>query len=144
MSVAILVQPASTWRPYVPPVPKPGNMARRAEPERDWEDLAADEDWTGAILGFLRKNWRGKHLLWHVIDAVVAESRPEARCLVRRATREALSAMMELIRQRRVMRHRRRWVAALELPAELQPSGSEISCTVSESGQSAKRRQHLG
>lgn len=114
MSVAILVQPASTWRPYVQPVPKPANMARRAEPERDWEDLAADEDWPGAILEYLRKNWRGRHLLWHVINTVVAESRPEARSLVRRSSREALMAMMQLIRERRVMRHRRRWVACLE------------------------------
>jgi hypothetical protein len=30
--------------------------------------------------------------------------------------------MMDLIRERRVMRFRRRWVAALELPPELRPS----------------------
>ena len=117
MSVGIIIPPPSTWRPYVPPVPKPARLSnRRPEPEQDWADLAADEDWPGAILGYLRQNWRGRHLLWHVINCVVAESRPEARWLVRRASKEALAAMMELIRQKRVLRYRRRWVAALELP----------------------------
>jgi hypothetical protein len=101
--------------------------------------LAEQEDWSGAILGFLRKHWRGKYLLWGVINAVVAERRPEARYLVRRSSREALTAMMELIRQKRVMRYKRRWVACLELPAELLPPKSEISCAIPERSRTAGR-----
>jgi hypothetical protein len=64
----------------------------------------------------MKANWRGKHLMWHVVNSVVAESRPETRSLTRLAAKQALAAMMELIRARRVMRYRRRWIASLELP----------------------------
>jgi len=43
---------------------------------------------------------------------------------VRALTKQALRAMTELIRQRRVLRFRRRWVAALELPSDIVPIDS--------------------
>jgi hypothetical protein len=48
--------------------------------------------------------------------SVVAESRPETRSLTRLAAKQALAAMMELVRDRKVMRYRRRWIASLDLP----------------------------
>jgi len=121
--MTFLVQPAATWQP-------PNRTALKACVERppqkraSWEDLAAEERWEEAIIEFLKANWRGKVLLWHVINRVVAESQPECRWQVREMTTAALRAMTGLIRQKRVMRFHRRWVAALELPFETVPIDS--------------------
>jgi hypothetical protein len=77
-------------------------------PQLDWADLAAEQRWEEAIVAYLEAN--GKTPLWRVVNSVVAESRPTTRSTGRAATKEALADMMLLIRQRRVKRHRRRWV----------------------------------
>jgi pimeloyl-ACP methyl ester carboxylesterase len=113
MSIDVLIQPPATWQPFIHPAPKPLPKTKPwQEPELDWADLAGDRRWAEAIVAYLETN--GKTLLWRVINTVVAESRPATRSLGRSATREALSAMMQLIRQSRVKRHRRRWVTALD------------------------------
>jgi hypothetical protein len=117
MSIGFLIQPEATWKPYVHPVPKSSPKPRPwQEPDLRWADLADEQRWGEAIIAYLKVNWRGQHLMWRVINAVAAESRPETRSLIRSVTQDVLAAMMDLIRARRVMRYRRRWVAALELP----------------------------
>jgi len=118
--MTFFVQPPATWRPPSGPPAKAG-VPRPALKRACWEDLAAEERWEDAIVEFLRVNWRGKILLWHVINRIVAESRPECRWQVRSLTKQVLRAMNGLIRQKRVMRFQRRWVAALELPFETEP-----------------------
>jgi hypothetical protein len=117
MSVGFLIQPEATWKPYVHPIPKPSPKPKPwQELEPDWADLAAEEQWSQAIIAFLKANWRGQHLMWRVINAVVAESRPETRSLTRSVTQEVLAAMMGLVWQKRVLRYKKKWIAALELP----------------------------
>jgi hypothetical protein len=131
MSFDSLIQPPATWRPYLHPIPKPSPKPRPwQEPELGWADFATDGNWSEAIVAYLKVNWRGRHGLWTVVNTLVTETRPTTRSVAREATKEALRSMMALIRERRVMRHRRRWVAALELPVELQPSGSQTSCVI--------------
>jgi hypothetical protein len=113
MSIGALIQPPATWKPFVHPAPKPLPKPKPwQEPQLDWADLAYERRWEDAIISYLDSN--GKTLLWRVVNSVVAESRPATRSLGRSAAKEALSAMMLLIRQRRVKRHRRRWVTAVE------------------------------
>jgi Di-haem cytochrome c peroxidase len=50
MSMIFLVQPPATWRPYLPPLPKPPpKPASRVEPEPDWAGLASEEQRSEAI-----------------------------------------------------------------------------------------------
>ena len=113
MAIDCLIQPPVTWRPYLPPIPNPSRKPRPwQEPELGWADLADEQRWSEAIVAYLKAN--GKTLLWHVVNALVAESRPATRSLRRSATSEALSAMMQLVRERRIKRHRRRWVSAFD------------------------------
>jgi len=121
--MTFFVQPVATWRPPSNP-PAKAPLQRPGRRPTCWEDLAAEERWEEAIIEFLKANWRGKVLLWHVINRVVAESQPECRWQVREMTTAALRAMTGLIRQKRVMRFHRRWVAALELPFETVPIDS--------------------
>lgn len=117
MGVGFLIPPSTTWKPYVHPVPQPLPKPKPwQEPDLRWADLAYQGQWSEAIIAFLAVNWRGKHGLWTVVNTLVAESRPTTRSLTREATREALRSMMELVRQRRVMRYKKKWVASLELP----------------------------
>lgn len=110
MSISFLVQPTSTWKPFVHPALKPSPKPKPWQaPELDWADLAAECRWDDAIVAYLETN--GKTPLWRVVNSLVAETRPATRSLGRSAIREALAAMMLLIRQRRVKRHRRRWVS---------------------------------
>jgi hypothetical protein len=142
-NIGFLVQQEATWKAYVHPIPKPSSKPRPwQEPELRWADLAAEGNWSEAVVAYLKVNWRGRHCLWAVVNTLVAETRSATRSLAREAIKEALHSMMQLIRDRRVMRYKRRWVAALELPAELQPSGSEISCAIPERSRSASRWQH--
>jgi hypothetical protein len=113
MSLSFLIQPTAIWKPYLHPIPKPSPKPRQwQEPELGWADLAAEQRWSEAIVAYLKAN--GKTLLWRVVNALVAESRPATRSLRRSATGEALSAMMRLVRERRIKRHRRRWVSAFD------------------------------
>jgi len=44
---------------------------------------------------------------------VVAEAQLQDRDEVRYATKEALAALMQLVREKKVKRHRRQWVSAI-------------------------------
>jgi hypothetical protein len=72
-------------------------------------------------MAYLRENWRGQHRVWVVVNAVAAEAQPGCRWQMRDYTRQALMALMELIRGRRVLRFGRTWVAALDLPQPIVP-----------------------
>ena len=77
-----------------------------------WERYAAEENWEAALVGFLEDRWWDKLPLWHTVNAVVAESGQAGRADVRRATKETLAALMDLIKQGRVVRFKRCWVAS--------------------------------
>jgi hypothetical protein len=113
VSIGVLIPPPATYRPYAHPSPNPLPKPKPWQaPELDWADLASERRWEDAILSYLDLN--GKTLLWRVVNSVVAETRPASRSLGRSAAREAPSAMMLLIRQARVKRHRRQWVTAVD------------------------------
>jgi hypothetical protein len=109
----ILVQPATTWSP---PAHKSTatSLAVRPPQQTSWEEHAANQDWDLAVLEFLRNDWRKTFRLWYVINQIVAASSQRNRADVRLATREVLQVVMRLRRQRRVFRHRRKWLAFLD------------------------------
>ena len=86
-----------------------------------WEDLARKQMWTEAILAYLRQNWRGGVPFWPLINKLVAESLPASRAETRANTKATLAALMELVRQRRVMRFRQKTVAILDLQQAIVP-----------------------
>jgi hypothetical protein len=59
--------------------------------------------------------------MWDVLNEIVAESRQRSRFDTRAATFEALQELMALRRERAVYRHRRRWIAILDLETPLPP-----------------------
>jgi hypothetical protein len=114
VSISYLVQPAITWKPPLATPPKSLPKPKPCQvPGPDWADLAAEQLWEQAIVGYLKEN--GRTLLWRTINSVVAEALPRTRSEIRVAARDALDAMMQLIREKRVVRHRRRWVLSIEL-----------------------------
>ena len=107
------VDPLAVWRPPLPAK----NPARPPIPEAaqpDWRDLAAEEQWAEAIVGFLRSDWRKYFRLWTVVNTLVAESRQRSRFDVRNATYECLQELMRLRRERVVFRYKRQWVSILD------------------------------
>ena len=74
-----------------------------------------------AILAFLRTDRRKCFDLWRVLNQIVSESCQCCRFDVRAATFEALGELMQLRRERAVYRHRRRWIAILDLETPLPP-----------------------
>ena len=107
MSIGVLAEP--TWKPYAHPTLKPTPKPRLfQEADLRWADFAAEGRWEESVVAYL--NVTGKTLLWGVINRLVAEARPKTRSQTRVAAREVLGVMMRLIRERRIVRHRRRWV----------------------------------
>jgi hypothetical protein len=119
MSISAIISPV--WvRPYVSAPHRP--QPRKQVPQsRSWEDLASEELWEEALVAYLRQNWRGRHRMWCVLNMVVAEATPECRWQTRDFTREALKALTRLVRQGRVLRHQKKWLATLEPPHEVVP-----------------------
>ncbi len=119
--IDIFISPARTWSP--PTRWHPSNISnsrqvqKKAKPKQPtWEELAFDQNWSAALLGYLREDWRGGTRMWSAINAAVAESCPEDRWEVRESTKEALRALMGLVREKRVLRFKRKWVAILDHP----------------------------
>ena len=108
-------QPLSANMPLTLPPGKPA-----AEP--DWRDYASRELWRQAIIAYLRSDWRKSFEMWGVLNAIVAESCQRSRFDVRAATYEALAELMQLCRDRAVYRHRRRWIAILDMETPLPPA----------------------
>jgi hypothetical protein len=125
MSIGILITPASVWLPPGPPPITPATpktqekSSTRRQPS--WEDFAGQKRWRDALLSFLKANWRGAHPLWKLVNMVSAEALPEGRAQRRAYAKAALHALMQLVKERKVLRHRRRWVAALVVDRELVP-----------------------
>jgi hypothetical protein len=117
------VTPAPGWRPpRSTPAPQPPPVGEKARPrQRDWEDAAFEEDWTWAVLRFLRQRRREAVPYWDVVNAVAHASIQPARWEVRFATKQVLQAVKALVRDRRVLRYRRRYLAILDLGAEIVP-----------------------
>jgi hypothetical protein len=116
------IAPIATWQaPRSTPAPQPATAIKSTRPNRDWEDAAGDGDWQTAVLGYLRERRREAVPYWTVINAVVLASVPSDRWEVRFATTRALQAVKALIRDRRVLRYRRRFLAVLDVGAEVVP-----------------------
>ena len=116
-----LVSPVAGWRPPLPAARIPSPLALSKPTEPDWQDYAARERWREAILAFLRSDWRKSFDMWKVLNQIVSESCQGSRFDVRAATYEALGELMQLRRERAVYRHRRRWIAILDLKTPLPP-----------------------
>jgi hypothetical protein len=114
------VTPAAGWR--LPSPPKTPREAATDTPVKpDWREYAGRERWREAILSFLRSDPRKCFKMWEVLNEVVGESCQRSRFDVRAATFEALGELMQLRRERAVYRHRRRWIAILDLETPLPP-----------------------
>jgi hypothetical protein len=59
--------------------------------------------------------------MWRVINKVVAESAPTNREDGRKRTEQALLTLGKLIRERRVLRKSRKWIAVLDCADEIVP-----------------------
>jgi hypothetical protein len=112
--------PPSSWHPSNITIPRPVQK-KAASHQPGWEELAFDQNWSAALLGHLQQHRRGGTKLWSVINAVVSESCPEDRGEVRESTKAVLRALMTLIREKRVLRFKREWVASLDLPCQIVP-----------------------
>jgi hypothetical protein len=125
MSIGILIAPASAWRPPGPPSIIPATPKTQANTstrrQLSWEDLASQQRWRDAIQSFLKTNWRGAQPFWRVVNTVVAEALPKDRAERRAYAKATLDALMELVRERKVLRYRRRWVASVDLELETVP-----------------------
>jgi hypothetical protein len=122
MSIAILATPAACWQPAKHRPAEPRHIQQSAPPAQpDWRDYAARELWREAIIAFLRTDHRKSFKMWDVLNQIVGESCQRSRFDVRAATFEALGELMQLRRERAVYRHRRRWVAILDLETPLPP-----------------------
>jgi hypothetical protein len=122
MSIAILVTPVAAWQPAKHRPAEPRHIQQSAPPTQpDWRDYAARELWREAIIAFLRTDHRKSFKMWDVLNQVVAESCQRSRFDVRAATYEALQELMALRRERAVYRHRKRWIAILDLETPLPP-----------------------
>lgn len=123
MSIAILVTPAAGWRPSEHRPAEPRHIPQSARPTQpDWREYAARERWREAIIAFLRSDRRKCFKMWEVLNQIIAESCQRSRFDVRAATFEALGELMALRRERAVYRHRRRWIAILDLETPLPQS----------------------
>jgi len=117
MSIDMFLAPVSTRTYATMATVKPKIIPPPRKPPR-WEDLASEERWKEALMAYLQQNWRGGSGFWHVINSVAAEAMPECRWQMRDYTRQVLEALMELVREKRVLRFKRKWVAALDLREE--------------------------
>ena len=109
------IAPIATWQaPRSTPAPKPAPAVKSTSTNRDWEDAAGDNDWQAAVLGYLRNRRREAVAYWGVINAVVLASAPPDRWEVRFVTRQVLTAVKALIKDRRVMRYRRSFLLVLD------------------------------
>jgi hypothetical protein len=117
----VLSPPVAGWIPCDPPVvtPLPAQATKPAEP--DWRDYAGRELWREAIIAFLRTDRRKCFKMWDVLNKIVGESCQRSRFDTRAATFEALGELMQLRRERAIYRHRRRWIAILDLETPLLP-----------------------
>jgi hypothetical protein len=112
------ISPVAGWQPPLPvKKPSPPPPSKPAEP--DWRDYAAEERWREAIIAYLRTDRRKSFDMWRVLNSLVGESCQPSRFDVRAATFEALGELMQLRRERAVYRHRRRWIAILDLETPL-------------------------
>ena len=120
MSICVFIAPSSVWHPSNVVLAKP-QKAHAAPRQPSWEEHAFAQNWSGALLGYLQQHWRGSTKMWSLINAVVSESCPEERWEVRESTKEALRVLMGLVRERRVIRYRKKWIAALDLAQQIVP-----------------------
>lgn|ERR1043166_1318613 len=88
-------------------------------PAPTWEDYAFKKRWEDAIIALLRSREGETTGLWTAVNLVVAESIPVIRGQRRQVGLEVLAVMMRLIRERRVLRYRRDWVAILDIATPL-------------------------
>ncbi len=119
IAFGVFSSPVAGWKPRHPPAvaPLPARMTKPAEP--DWRDYAGRELWREAIIAYLRTDHRKCFRMWKVLNEIVGESCQQSRFDVRAATFEALGELMQLRRERAVYRHRRRWIAILDLTTPL-------------------------
>ncbi len=120
MSIYAFISPSQTWRPPVAVPAKPPARQIVSE-EETWEYHAGREAWREAVMSYLQLNWRGATGLWKMINQVAAESLAEDRWELRENKKLILRAVGQLVRERIVLRHRRRWIALIDVGHETIP-----------------------
>ena len=129
MSISIFTTPASCWRPPIAGQIK-ASPPQTAQRQETWEDFAQESRWPEAVLLFLKSSECGRILLWRMINGIVAESLPANRRATRRTAKEVLKATMQLVREGLVLRHRRKWVALIDIGREMVPLAELASAHV--------------
>ena len=120
--INVLLSPLIPWKPRpIPSCQAPDVKRAGLKRSRDWEDIAVAEDWAQAVLGFLRQRRKEAVPLWEVVNAVAQASTQPDRWETRFATTQILLAVKLLIRDRRVLRYRRRFLAVLDTGEESIP-----------------------
>jgi hypothetical protein len=121
--VSEFVTPAAGWRPqglstdHAPQAPDSCKRPGR----RQWTEDAGDGDWAAAVLGYLRERRRDAVNYWRVVNEVVLASTPLDRRQVRCNTRQVLTAVQALLKARRVLRYRRRFLVILDTGDDVIP-----------------------
>ena len=116
------VVPLAAWQPPRRlPAPQPATAVKSARPNRDWEDAAGDGDWQEAVILYLRERRREGVPYWTVINAIALASAAPDRWELRYNTRQVLTAVKALIKDKRVMRYRRSYLAILDTGDEIIP-----------------------
>jgi hypothetical protein len=116
------VTPAAGWRPPTRlSAARPPIAVKNTKLKLDWEDAAAEGDWQGAVVSYLRERRRQAVPYWSVINAIVLASAPPDRRELRLTTRQLLAVVKALIRDRRIMRFRRRFLVILDTGDEVIP-----------------------
>ena len=106
------IAPVAGWqKPH--PAQRPMVSSPPPSSAPTWQDFAANEKWREAIVAYLRSDWRKTFKMWTVINEIVSESCQGSRFDVRAATFEALEEVMQLRRERIILRFKRRWIAIL-------------------------------
>ena len=110
------ITPAAGWQPpsiQIAVKPMPSRVLSKPL-ARHWADDAAEEAWEPAIVGYLREHRRETVPYWRLVNILVAESMQASRWEVRYATRQVLAAIQLLLKSRRILRFRRKYLVILD------------------------------
>jgi hypothetical protein len=110
------VTPSACWqgpRSLTVPTLCLGPDPSKAKP-RHWSEFAGEDDWQNALVEYLREHRRTAVKYWTCINQIVGASVQGSRTGVRSATRQVLTALQALLKSKRVMRYKRKYLIVLD------------------------------